>query len=120
MWGVCGSRGGAAERPNAPIAPPLPPLPQVFTITTPQEQEAAADAFVRRLSPGARLTYALAGTRRYELPVGEVSLPTVFDAVGAARDSDEFQVLDWGVANATLEEVFIKFAKEMGLGQTLH
>jgi hypothetical protein len=24
------------------------------------------------------------------------------------------QVLDWGVANATLEEVFIKFARQIG------
>lgn len=50
-------------------------MPQVFTITTPTEQEEAADALVRRVSPGARLTYALAGTRKYELPVGEVTLP---------------------------------------------
>lgn len=48
---------------------------QVFTITTPPEQEGEADALVRRVSPGARLTYALAGTRKYELPVGEVTLP---------------------------------------------
>jgi hypothetical protein len=47
---------------------------QVFTITTRPEQEAAAEALVRGLSSGARLTYALAGTRKYELPAEEVSL----------------------------------------------
>lgn len=47
----------------------------VFTISTPPEQEDAADALVRRMSPGARCTYALAGTRKYELPVAEVTLP---------------------------------------------
>ena len=54
---------------------PCPDLLQVFTITTPPEQEEAADATVRKMSPGARLTYALAGTRKYELPVQEVTLP---------------------------------------------
>jgi ABC-type multidrug transport system ATPase subunit len=87
----------------------------VFTITTPPEQEAAAEALVRRLSPGARLTYSLAGTRRYELPVGEVSLSGVFEAMeAAAAAAGGLTVLDWGVANATLEEVFIKFAKSIG------
>lgn len=85
----------------------------VFTITTPTEQEEAADALVRRVSPGARLTYALAGTRKYELPVGEVTLPGVFEAMAGARQ--HLEVLDWGIANATLEEVFIRFAKNMGL-----
>lgn len=136
----------------------------MFTITTPPEEQAAADEFVRQLSPGARLTYALGGTRKYELPVGEVTLPgkrggrvgrhkcldcsgaactkrcwlrnlnlfqktppaplparppaAVFDAMAGAKQ--RLTVLDWGVANATLEEVFIKFARELGLGQALH
>lgn len=47
----------------------------IFTITTPPHQDAAAHALVLGMSPGARLTYALAGTRKYELPVGEVTLP---------------------------------------------
>lgn len=49
-------------------------LLQVFTVTVPQTQEAAADELVRQLAPGARLTYALAGTRKYELPADQVSL----------------------------------------------
>ena len=75
----------------------------IFTITTPPEQEGGAEAAVRRMSPGARLTYALAGTRKYELPVGEVTLAGIFDAMEAAKQ--HVTVLDWGVANATLEEV---------------
>jgi hypothetical protein len=31
-----------------------------------------------------------------------------------ARVKSDLQVLDWGVANATLEEVFIKFARSIG------
>ena len=95
-------------------SPPRPPArPQeltsryggyyIFTITTPPEQEGGAEAAVRRMSPGARLTYALAGTRKYELPVGEVTLAGIFDAMEAAKQ--HVTVLDWGVANATLEEV---------------
>ena len=126
----------------------------MFTITTPPEQEAAAHALVLHMSPGARLTYALSGTRKYELPMEEVTLPGehllllpsaadgavaihvcisinhtalnllsccraahhsagVFDTMAAAKS--EVTVLDWGIANATLEEVFIKFSKSIGV-----
>lgn len=54
-----------------------------------------------------------APARRYELPVTDVTLSAVFEAVAAAKDSG-LRVLDWGVANATLEEVFIKFARQIG------
>ena len=55
------------------------PLAQVFTITTPPQQQEleAADQLVRRLAPGARRTYALGGTQKYELPTAEVSLSQV-------------------------------------------
>lgn len=95
-----------------PLAPPLLLLLQVFTITVPASQEAAAQAFVRRMSPTARLTYSVGGTLKFELPTSEVSLAAVFGAMGEAKQ--QLQVLDWGVANATLEEVFIKFARQIG------
>lgn len=84
----------------------------MFTITVPASQEAAAQAFVRRMSPTARLTYSVGGTLKFELPTSEVSLAAVFGAMGEAKQ--QLQVLDWGVANATLEEVFIKFARQIG------
>lgn len=56
----------------------------IFTITVPPEQEAEAEALVRRLAPGARLAYALAGTRKYELPVEEVTLPGARQQLGCA------------------------------------
>ncbi|PNH04925.1 ABC transporter A family member 8, partial [Tetrabaena socialis] len=85
----------------------------VFTLTVAKGHEAAAKAFVAKLSPRARLTYALGGTFKFELPSGEVTLSAVFDAVAVARE--QMEVLDWGVANATLEEVFIKFARQIGV-----
>ena len=48
------------------------------------------------------------------MPTTEASLSTVFDAMDRAVKDGEIKVLDWGVANATLEEVFIKFAKSIG------
>ena len=94
---------GAAPRRSSPTCPPpsspppapampltAPPNPTpggyyVFSITVPIGQEAAAEALVRRLSPGARLTYAIAGTRKYELPTDEVALPAVFEAMAGAK-----------------------------------
>ena len=84
----------------------------VFTLTVAPGHEEAAQAFVRRMSPAARLTYALGGTFKYELPQADVSLAGVFAAMAGAKAS--MQVLDWGVANATMEEVFIKFARAIG------
>eukprot|EP00887_Chlorella_sp_A99_P004767 scaffold4.g4767.t1 len=86
----------------------------VFSLTTPPEQEAAADALVRGMSPGARLTYAVGGCRKYEVPVEEVTLAGVFEAMEGAARAGELQIVDWGIANATLEEVFIKFARSIG------
>ncbi|GIL71728.1 hypothetical protein Vretimale_837 [Volvox reticuliferus] len=84
----------------------------VFTITVGSGHEDAAKAFVAHMSPNARLTYALGATFKYELPTTDVSLAAVFDAMATAKT--QMQVLDWGVANATLEEVFIKFARQIG------
>ncbi|EFJ52407.1 hypothetical protein VOLCADRAFT_79211 [Volvox carteri f. nagariensis] len=84
----------------------------VFTITVGPGHEDAAKAFVAHMSPNSRLTYALGGTFKYELPTADVSLSAVFDAMATAKT--QMQVLDWGVANATLEEVFIKFARQIG------
>lgn len=45
---------------------------QVFTITVPAEQEAAARDLVVGMSPNARLTYSVGGTLKFELPTSEV------------------------------------------------
>ena len=38
----------------------------------------------------------------------------VFTTMEQAQRQSSLQILDWGVANATLEEVFIKFARSIG------
>lgn len=87
----------------------------VLTIMTPPDAESLqrAEAFVQGLAPSARRTYVVGGTQRFELPMSEVSLSHVFTAMENSKG--RLQVLDWGVANATLEEVFIKFALSRGL-----
>mmetsp|Transcript_40231 Transcript_40231/g.119957 ORF Transcript_40231/g.119957 Transcript_40231/m.119957 type:complete len:1026 (-) Transcript_40231:846-3923(-) len=81
----------------------------VFTITVPPEEEAMAKQLVDSMSSNAVLTYALGGTLKYELPTCDISLSGVFESVNAVKSS--MTIYDWGVANATLEEVFIKFAR---------
>ena len=91
----------------------------VMTLTVAPGHEADARAFVTALSPSARLTYSVGGTLKFELPTAEASLSGVFAAMAAlkaeaAAGARRPKVLDWGVANATLEEVFIKFARSIG------
>lgn len=43
----------------------------------------------------------------------QVSLSRVFATMAGSAASD-LAVLDWAVANATLEEVFIRFARQIG------
>jgi hypothetical protein len=47
---------------------------QVFTITVPHGQEGQAETLVKSMSPNARLTYSLAGTQKFELPVADVTI----------------------------------------------
>lgn len=74
----------------------------ILTLTVAPEGVEAAKAFALRLSPGAVLTYSLGGTLKFDLPLAEVTLAAVFDAVTQRRD--ELGIQDWGCTNMTLEE----------------
>ena len=78
----------------------------IFHIAVPPAQEAAAAAFVARAFPTARATYALAGSLKFDLPVSDVKLADVFKAMEGGRR--ELAVLDWSIANMTLEEVSLR------------
>lgn len=71
-----------------------------------EEQVAAA---VTSLSPSARITYSLAGTIKFEIPISQVSLAEVFRALSGRKS--ELGIRDWGIANTTLEEAFIKISR---------
>lgn len=82
----------------------------VFTITVKEGNQHLIGPFVQDMCPTARLTYSVAGTEKYEFPIKDITLDRVFDAM--QHKTKELNIVDWGISNATLEEVFIKFAKE--------
>ncbi|CAI9112239.1 OLC1v1012658C1 [Oldenlandia corymbosa var. corymbosa] len=81
----------------------------VFTMTTSMDHEAEVENLVRQLSPSAIKTYQISGTQKFELPKNEVKIADVFQAVEKAKS--RFTVHAWGVADTTLEDVFIKVAR---------
>ncbi|CAO2188698.1 unnamed protein product [Urochloa humidicola] len=83
---------------------------RILTITTSPEHEEAVERLVSWLSPGYIRIYSVSGTQKFALPRKEVGLGRVFGAVEVARRA--FPVLRWGVTDATLEDVFVRVAKE--------
>ncbi|KAM0979755.1 hypothetical protein ACFX13_015835 [Malus domestica] len=80
----------------------------VFTMTTSSNHEQEVENLVLRLSPSANRIYHLSGTQKFELPKHEVRITDVFEAVENAKS--RFTVFAWGLADTTLEDVFIKVA----------
>ncbi|KAM5570708.1 ABC transporter A family member 7-like [Rosa sericea] len=80
----------------------------VFTMTTSSNHEEEVENLVRSLSPNANKIYHLSGTQKFELPKHEVKIADVFQAVENAKS--KFTVFAWGLADTTLEDVFIKVA----------
>ncbi|EFH41006.1 hypothetical protein ARALYDRAFT_496338 [Arabidopsis lyrata subsp. lyrata] len=81
----------------------------VFTMTTSSNHEEEVERLVESISPNAKKIYHLAGTQKFELPKQEVRIAEVFRAVEKAKSS--FTVFAWGLADTTLEDVFIKVAR---------
>ena len=84
----------------------------VFTLNTAPVFVERAAVLVRERFPNAVESYRLSGTVKYELPLSDVGASEVFRFVDALHGSIEVQ--DWGVTTVTLEEVFIKIAKQGG------
>jgi ABC-type multidrug transport system ATPase subunit len=81
----------------------------VLTMTTSSEHEQEVEQLVRRLSPSANRIYHISGTQKFELPKQEVKIADVFHEVENAKS--RFSIHAWGLADTTLEDVFIKVAK---------
>lgn len=81
----------------------------MFTMTTSVDDEKGVENLVRGLSPNANKIYHISGTQKFELPKEEVKIANVFKAVETAKRS--FTVSAWGLADTTLEDVFIKVAR---------
>lgn len=82
----------------------------MFTMTTSSNHEEDVEVLVRGLSPEAKRIYKISGTQKFELPKHEVKIAEVFKAVENAKS--RFMVQAWGLADTTLEDVFIKVARE--------
>lgn len=81
----------------------------VFTMTTTTNHEKEVESLVRNLSPNANKIYQISGTQKFELPKHEIKIADVFQAVENAKS--RFTVQAWGLADTTLEDVFIKVAR---------
>ncbi|KAJ0240334.1 ABC transporter A family member 7 [Hirschfeldia incana] len=81
----------------------------VFTMTTSSENEGNVEKLIQDVSPNAKKIYHIAGTQKFELPKEEVRISEVFQAVEKAKNN--FTVFAWGLADTTLEDVFIKVAR---------
>uniref|UniRef100_A0A6V7QRK7 ABC transporter domain-containing protein n=1 Tax=Ananas comosus var. bracteatus TaxID=296719 RepID=A0A6V7QRK7_ANACO len=80
----------------------------ISLIGDPQEEE--IENLIRSLSPNVNTVYRIAGTQKFELPKQEVRISDVFGTMEYAKR--RFSVLAWGLADTTLEDVFIKVAKD--------
>jgi hypothetical protein len=82
----------------------------VFTITTRPADNEKAKTAVMHMCPEATPTYQVAGTQKFEMPTAAISIADVF--LGMQRVKDSVQILDWGVSNASLEDVFVRVATQ--------
>ncbi|KAI4971727.1 hypothetical protein ZWY2020_002641 [Hordeum vulgare] len=80
----------------------------VLTMTTSSEFEREVEDLALKLSPDARKVYHLSGTQKYELPKQQVRIADVFMAVENLKGRVEVQA--WGLADTTMEDVFVKVA----------
>lgn len=85
----------------------------MLTITTPVNEEAEVIGLVKKLSKDTRKVYDLGGTQKFELPKAEVSVADVFMTVEQAKQRLHIQA--WGLSDTTLEDVFIKVSKAVGV-----
>lgn len=81
----------------------------VFTMTTSLEHENQVEDLVNKLSPKANKVYHISGTQKFELPKDDIRIADVFRAVDSAKRN--FTIFAWGLADTTLEDVFIKVAR---------
>ncbi|KAL8123533.1 hypothetical protein AgCh_011491 [Apium graveolens] len=81
----------------------------VFTMTTSSSHEEEVENLAKHLSPSANRIYHISGTQKFELPKQDVRIADVFQAVEKAKS--KFTVHAWGLADTTLEDVFIKVAR---------
>lgn len=78
-------------------------------MTTSEEHEQEVEQLVNNICKNAKKIYQTAGTQKFELPKQEVKIAEVFQALEKAKMM--FPVVAWGLADTTLEDVFVKVAQ---------
>ncbi|XP_010515085.1 PREDICTED: ABC transporter A family member 8-like isoform X2 [Camelina sativa] len=81
----------------------------ILTVTTSEEHEQEVEQLVDTISKNAKKIYRTAGTQKFELQKQEVKIAEVFQALEKAKMM--FPVVAWGLADTTLEDVFVKVAQ---------
>ncbi|KAL0864019.1 hypothetical protein Bca101_043137 [Brassica carinata] len=81
----------------------------VLTMTTSEEHEQEVEELVHSISKNTKKIYRTSGTQKFELPKKETKISEVFQAVEKAKKM--FPVVAWGLADTTLEDVFVKVAQ---------
>ena len=72
--------------------------------------EEEVEKLVQSISPTVNRVYHISGTQKFEMPKQEVKISEVFQAMEYAKS--RLSILAWGLADTTLEDVFIRVAKE--------
>lgn len=85
----------------------------VSLMTVPEKADLLSE-LVKQEYSFAKCTYSIAGFQKWELPTEHVNIADVFYLVEKLRAAG-VELLDWAVANMTLEEVFIKICQEQGV-----
>ena len=82
-----------------------------LTVTTPAgEEEEEIERLVQSISPAANRVYRVSGTQKFEMPKQGMKISVVFGAMEQAKSS--LHILAWGLADTTLEDVFVRVAKQ--------
>eukprot|EP00210_Caulerpa_lentillifera_P003610 g3445.t1 len=84
----------------------------VFTLITIPEDVLQANRLIQEAFPSSTQISIMAAVLKYELPSQDVSPSSVF--LFMELISHKIKVMDWAIANVTLQDVFIKIAKETG------
>eukprot|EP00252_Welwitschia_mirabilis_P007191 TRINITY_DN18340_c0_g1_i1.p1 TRINITY_DN18340_c0_g1~~TRINITY_DN18340_c0_g1_i1.p1 ORF type:complete len:520 (+),score=89.88 TRINITY_DN18340_c0_g1_i1:193-1560(+) len=82
----------------------------VLTVTTSCNDEEIVMKLVEGLSKNSKKVYSLSGTHKFELPKAEIKIADVFQMISHAKKIVSIHA--WGLADTTLEDVFIKVANE--------
>jgi len=81
----------------------------ILTITSEAGKEGQVTDLVHTMAKDVRITYCISGTQKFEIPTTQLTLAKVFGVMMA--NQQQLSIRDWGIANTTLEEAFIKISR---------